>query len=62
MIWAFGLLLCALAVGIVVVLCGPDLSAEFRKMLAAETTSDRARPHPTVTEASIAALPAPSYS
>lgn len=59
MIWVIGLLLCVLAVVILVVLRGPDLPAEFRNMLAAETASDAARPHPLVTEASIAGLPAP---
>lgn len=59
MVWAIGLLVCGLAVVILVVLRGPDLTADFRRMLAAETASDAARPHPVVTEASIASLPAP---
>jgi hypothetical protein len=59
MVWAIGLLVCFLAVVTVMVLRGPDLAAEFHKMLAAETASDAARPHPLVTEASIAGLPAP---
>ncbi len=59
MVWVFGLLLCALAIGTVMILNGPDLTADFHMMLAAETASDPARPHPVVTEAGIAVLPAP---
>lgn len=38
---------------------GPGLPEEFGRMLAHELASDVARPHPLVTEASIAGLPAP---
>ncbi len=43
----------------IVALRGPDLAADFADMLAREVASDAARPHPIVTEANIAALPAP---
>jgi hypothetical protein len=38
---------------------GPDLTKQFERMLAEEVASDVRRPHPLVTEASIAGLPAP---
>ena len=59
MVWILAL---AGAGGLALVLVarrGPDLPTEFRRMLAAETASDAARPHSIVTEASIATLPAP---
>ncbi len=59
MVWAFGILVCALAVVIVLAMRAPDLTAEFHAMLAAETASDATRLHPVVTEASLSALPAP---
>ena len=59
MVWAFGILVCLLALVTVLATRAPDLTAEFHTMLAAETASDAARPHPIVTEDSLSALPAP---
>ena len=59
MIW-IGTILALGALGLVVLAArGPDLAGEFRTMLAAEIASDAGRAHPVVTEADIAALPAP---
>lgn len=57
MVWIFLLVLIG-GIGLVF-WRGPDLTGEFRRMLAAEVASDAARPHPLVTEASIAHLPEP---
>jgi hypothetical protein len=48
-----------LAVLAVVIRRGPDLAADFERMLKQEGEFDALRPHPLVTEDSIAALPAP---
>lgn len=59
MVWILTLLGLAGVILAVMALTGPDLAAEFRTRIAQETASDAARPHPMVTEDSIAALPAP---
>lgn len=59
MIWILALVVVGGLALVLVARRGPDLPGEFRQMLAAETASDAARPHPLVTEASIADLPYP---
>jgi hypothetical protein len=56
MAWVFLLLLTGL---VVLFLRGPGLPAEFDRILASEVASDALRPHPLVTEANLAGLPAP---
>ncbi|MBI1173033.1 hypothetical protein GC209_16700 [bacterium] len=59
MLWLLAVLVVAGAALAVLVLRAPDLATEFHRSLAAATASDVARPHPVVSEAAIAALPAP---
>ena len=55
-----GIMLALVAAGLVAIgLRGPNLPGGFATLLARETASDSAHPHPLVTEAYIAALPAP---
>ncbi len=57
--WFLAGLAVLIVAAIAVALRGPDLTANFNRMLAQEVASDAARARPLVTEASIASLPPP---
>jgi hypothetical protein len=59
MIWVVAALAGVIGVVGVIMALGPDLAADFNRMLAREVASDAGRPHPVVSEDSLATLPAP---
>ena len=59
MVLTLAILACLVAGLVALTLRGPDLRSDFGCILDRETASDAARPHPVVTTADMAALPAP---
>ena len=59
MIWVLVAVTAMIGTAVVLTIIGPNLPAEFARMLKQELGSDTARPHPVVTEQSLAALPDP---